>query len=146
MGIKVFPIAYLTKMSQISRITLRGTWKSHMRALEALTPPIPSGRRNVKGRLEILDFDENSFHNDVVERFSNTLTHPQALLGISHLRVLKLNGSSPELIHEARKIIELAVKAFEYFIWDLLSCQWGRRYYHHGLYFLFPRSSFLSEI
>jgi hypothetical protein len=132
-----FPIPHFAELPQISRITLRGPRASYSPAVAThLTLPKYAIQPNAKGRLEILEFQHNSFNDYTMDRFSDTLTRSQSLLTISHLRVLKLNGGSMEMAKEAWEVMKAADKMLEIFCWDLVSCKWGGNIGSGTLYFV----------
>ncbi|KAF9459065.1 hypothetical protein BDZ94DRAFT_1312706 [Collybia nuda] len=121
-----FPMACFSKISRVSRFTLRGTRISYLPKGEHKTTVMEQDiLPRMKYCLDILEFDENSFNTQTPDRFSNTFTQPSSFLDISHLWLLKLNGNSIELMEEAWNIIQVAAATLKYFIWDLLSYRLG---------------------
>jgi hypothetical protein len=118
-GLDSLPLTFFPYIPEIFGITLRGTrpWyresPEHYSIIQESDIPLEA-----KGRLEILEFDYDSFNDNITHRFSNALLHPRhdSLLMVSHLRVLKLNGRSTLMMQEARNILGAAIETLEVFI------------------------------
>jgi hypothetical protein len=114
-----FPIIHLSRLPHIRHFSSSQT--GFMRYTEEEIEQCQQGCGASQGSLETLEFGHCNYAYSTLQLIHSTLTHPHSQLTTSKLRVFKLNGGSSSTVVEGWKIMLLAARALECFVWDHLN-------------------------